>query len=147
MYLILKYSKKTENRDNISLLFLIFNFGEKYIYYFIKELECLNDLEKDYGLLNSIGIKFELTKEWNDCEIGVYIKAPENLPNKNGVFNFILKFSHYYPEYCPRILLKTKIIHIEVDHNGYCYIKFLTCLNKENVGLFLILNVLYEFFW
>ena len=128
---------------------LIYNLplGDKFRIYFIEELEYLNDLEKDYGLLSSIGIKIALPKRRNDNGLEVFIKAPDNSPYKNGVFNFIIKFNPDYPNYGPYINLKTKIFHTEVlDERNIC-IKFLKIWDKENVGLFFILIGLYEFFF
>ena len=55
---------------------LIYNLplGDKFRIYFIEELEYLNDLEKDYGLLSSIGIKIALPKRRNDNGLEVFIK-------------------------------------------------------------------------
>ena len=128
---------------------LIYNLplGDKFRIYFIEELEYLNDLEKDYGLLSSIGIKIILPKRRNDNGLEVFIKAPENSPYKNGVFNFNIKFNYDYPNHGPDVNLKTKIFHKEVlDDRNIC-IKFLKIWDKENVGLFFILIGLYEFFF
>ena len=67
----------------------------------------------------------------------VFIKAPENSPYKNGVFNFIIKFHSSFPELKPDVQLKTKIVHTEVDHNGRCYIKFYTIGIKKMLDFLL----------
>ena len=110
-----------------------------------KEICKLEDLEKKYGYLTSIGIKLLFPK--NSQEIEGFIKAPENSPYKNGIFNFLIKYSNQndYPKERPKLYMKTKIIHYNARNDGYCCIDFFSNWNSES-DLSQILSVIYEFF-
>ena len=108
-----------------------------------KEVNHINFLERECGFLSTIGIRFILTK--NENEIEGLIKAPENSPYKNGIFNFVIKFHYEHPKVGPELIIKTKIFHTEVRQDGHCCIKFLNEW-KENYNLYLIIIGLYEFF-
>ena len=49
----------------------------------------------------------------NDYQIVVFINAPENSPYKNEIFNFVLKFQNDYPTKGPKLIFKTRILHVE----------------------------------
>ena len=108
-----------------------------------KELNILNDLEKEYGFLSTIGVKLLLNCEKNI--IKGYIKAPDNSPYKGGIFNFIMIFHNNYPQYGPEIRFKTKIFHTEVAQDGHISTMLLNEWKPET-SLSLILICLYEFF-
>lgn len=130
----LNFEIHESNIDNIGLIICSLHLPNKLRIDFREELRHLIYLERDYGILSSIGIKFASPKSRYNDELEVFIKAPENSPYKNGVFNFIIKFNHDYPNYGPSSNLKTKIFHTEVDNED---IFFLNIWDKENVGLFL----------
>jgi len=132
------------NRNNISKFSSHFYFKNKsFRNNFKDDLMHLNDLEKDYGLLSSIGIKLLFTEKVNEIE--GFIKAPENSPYRNGIFNFLIKFDMDYPENKPQLKIKTKIFHAEVSNDGHC-IRFLNIWDEKNSKISLILIGLYEFF-
>jgi ubiquitin-protein ligase len=83
--------------------------------------------------------------ERND-EIEGFIKAPDNSPYKDGIFNFIIRYPSYYPERAPEIILKTQIFHINVYRNGKCCISHLLNYWDKNYDISMILRFLYEFF-
>ena len=85
----------------------------------IMELKLLVDFERNYGFLSSIGVKL-LRNNDNDTnyQIECLIKAPENSPYKNGIFNFLLKYPNDYPNRGPELLFKTKILHCECVEMG-----------------------------
>ena len=107
------------------------------------EISRVEILEKKYAFLSSIGIKILLPK--NDYEIEGFIKAPDNSPYKNGIFNFIIKYHENYPIRGPQLIIKTKILHRHVSNDGYCCINLLSNWNKD-INLSIILCILYEFF-
>jgi len=111
-----------------------------------KELKQLADLERNYGFLSSIRVKL-LRKNDKDShlEIEGLIKAPENSPYRNGIFNFLLKYGDDYPNYGPKLFFKTKILHCECSDNGYCCTKFLNCW-KEEYNISQIIGAIYHFF-
>ena len=110
----------------------------------LDELCKLEELEKEYSFLSIIGIK--ILSPQKDYEIEGFIKAPENSPYKNGIFNFVLKYPKEYPMKSPELLLKTRIMHSEVhEENGHCCISLLYNWNESN-DLSLILCALYELF-
>ena len=110
---------------------------------FYNELSKVKLLEEKYGFLSSIGIKLIFPE--NDNEIEGFIKAPENSPYKNGIFNFIIKYNKDYPKDRPTLFIKTKILHCNLGSNGYCCLDLLNCW-REDYDLSLILCSLYEFF-
>ena len=112
----------------------------------IKELEQLVDLERNYGFLSSIGVKL-LRNNDNDTnyQIEGLIKAPENSPYKNGIFNFLLKYGNDYPNNAPELLFKTKILHCECAENGHCCTQFLRDWNQGK-NLSQIIGAIYQFF-
>jgi len=133
------------NRNNISKFSSHFYFKNKsFRSNFKDDLMHLNDLEKDYNLLSSIGIKLLFTEKVNEIE--GFIKAPENSPYRNGIFNFLIKFDMDYPENKPQLKIKTKIFHAEVSNDGHC-IRFLNIWDEKNSKISLILIGLYEFFF
>ena len=85
------------------------NFGSLHNYKIIEELHKLENLEKNCGFLSSIQTKLLVPE--NDYEIEGFIKAPDNSPYKNGIFNFIIKYPNDYPNNSPLIEIKTKIYH------------------------------------
>ena len=111
-----------------------------------KELEQLVDLERNYGFLSSIGGKL-LRKNNGDShlEIEGLIKAPENSPYKNGIFNFLLKYVDDYPYHGPKLFFKTKILHCECNDNGHCCTKFLNDW-REKYNISQIIGAIYHFF-
>ena len=129
------------NKKNIDRYITNFSNKEKVK----KELHELRELEKNYGFLNCIGVKLLLKHNFNEIE--GFIRAPDNSPYKNGIFNFIVKL----PENChnkPEVKFKTKIFHTEVpEDNSKCCI-YWDCLNIpfEKISLSLILISIYEFF-
>ena len=135
------------NQNNISKFITNINGGDRIITLreiIFKELKRLNDLEKNYNFLSSIGIKL-LLKHINN-EIEGFIKAPDNSPYKNGIFKFIIKIPNDYPHASPRIYFKTKIFHTEVHDDGHCCMRL---LNEWNVhdDLSLVLLSLFQFFF
>ena len=73
------------------------------------------------------------------------IKAPENSPYKNGIFNFVLKYPQEYPHKGPELLFKTIILHSECNNNGNCCTMFLNYWRSE-YNLSQIIGVIYHFF-
>ena len=131
------------NRENISKILKNMDLIEEGRLKLDKELNILNDLEKKYGFLSSIGIKLLLKSQKNIIE--GYIKAPDNSPYKNGIFNFIIIFHNEYPHHRPEIRFKTKIFHSEVNQDGRICTMLLNNWNPE-ITFSLILVCLYEFF-
>ena len=107
------------------------------------ELSKVKILEEKYGFLSSIGIKLIFPE--NDNEIEGFIKAPENSPYKNGIFNFMIKYDQGYPKVRPILFIKTKILHCNLPDNGICYYDLIRYW-REDYDLSLILCSLYEFF-
>ena len=110
-----------------------------------KELHELRELEKNYGFLSCIGVKLLLKHNFNEIE--GFIRAPDNSPYKNGIFNFIVKLPEDRRNK-PEVKFKTKIFHTEVpEDNSKCCI-YWDCLNIpfEKISLSLILISIYEFF-
>ena len=110
------------------------------------ELKQLIDLERNYGFLSSIGVKL-LRKNDKDSHLQIegLIKAPENSPYKNGIFNFLLKYHDDYPHYGPKLFFKTKILHCECSDDGHCCTMLLNCW-KEEYNLSQIIGAIYHFF-
>ena len=109
-----------------------------------KEIAELEDFERKYAFLSSIGVK--ILKTYDFSQIEGFIKAPDNSLYRNGIFNFIIKYNlSNYPSQGPELFLKTKIFHTECSLNGNCCISFLKDWKTEN-NLLGILSVLYEFF-
>ena len=129
------------NINNISKF--VHNFSVNSLHIIKKDLEYLNYLEKNFGFLSSIGIKLLLNKNYNEIE--GFIRAPKNSPYKNGIFNFIIKYSDDHPNSSPELKFKTKIFHTHVRDDGHCCIKLLGLWNK-NTELSLTLIGLYQFF-
>lgn len=103
----------------------------------------MESLEKNYGFLSSIGIKLLVPKEKNKIE--GFIKAPENSPYKNGIFNFELIYSNDYPKKGPELRFKTRIFHNECNwNNGHICIRMLNEWDSRYL-LSQILSTLYEF--
>ena len=71
----------------------------------MQEFEHLKDLEREYGFLNSIQTKLLVPERINEIE--GFMKAPDNSPYKDGIFNFIIKYPDNYPEMGPELILKT----------------------------------------
>ena len=92
---------------------------------FYNELSKVKLLEEKYGFLSSIGIKLIFPE--NDNEIEGFIKAPENSPYKNGIFNFMIKYNQGYPKDGPRLFIKTKILHCNLGYDGHCCLDLLYC--------------------
>ena len=88
------------------------------------ELCKVEELEKKYGFLSSIGIKLLLPE--HNYEIEGFIKAPDNSPYKNGIFNFLIKYPVNYPIESPQLIIKTKIFHCNVGCNGQNWIDSFT---------------------
>ena len=111
-----------------------------------EELKQLMELEKNYGFLNSIGVKL-LKKKDNDSQFQIegLVKAPENSPYKNGIFNFVLKYPQEYPERGPELKFITKILHCECSDNGHCCVMPLNQWKSE-YKLSQILGFMYHFF-
>ena len=86
----------------------------------IEELLKVESLEKNYGFLSSIGIKLLIPE--HDYEIEGFIKALDNTPYRNGIFNFIIKYPKDYPNKSPRIYMKTRIFHCNASRDGDCCI-------------------------
>ena len=121
-------------------------FGGKARERITEELKQLVDLERNYGFLSSIGVKL-LRNNDNDTnyQIEGLIKAPENSPYKNGIFNFLLKYGNDYPNNAPELLFKTKILHCECNENGHCCTQFLNDWNQGK-NLSQIIGAIYQFF-
>ena len=111
-----------------------------------KELCQLEYLETEYGFLSSIGIKIKYPE--NNNEIEGFIKAPDNSPYRNGIFNFIIKYQNDYPNNSPNVLIKTKIFHCNVTESQERsdLDNELKRLRNESIDLPIILCNLYEFF-
>ena len=107
------------------------------------ELSKVKILEEKYGFLSSIRIKLIFPE--NDNEIEGFIKAPENSPYKNGIFNFMIKYNQGYPKNGPRLFIKTKILHCNLGNEGFCCLDLINCW-REDYDLSLILCSLYVFF-
>ena len=69
-------------------------------YKIIEELHKLENLERNYGFLSSIQTKLLVPE--NNNEIEGFIKAPDNSPYKDGIFNFIIKYQSDYPQRAPK---------------------------------------------
>ena len=143
-----KYNDEIENinNENISIFSKNIRINSEGQMKIIKELQHLNYLERNYGFLTTIGLKLLLKS--NPNEIEGFIRAPDNSPYKNGIFNFIIKLEADYPCKNPEMKFKTKIFHTFVNdnYNGHCCMKLLNCWKKET-DLSLILVCLYEFFF
>ena len=114
-------------------------------YKIIEELHKLENLERNYGFLSSIQTKLLVPE--NNNEIEGFIKAPDNSPYKDGIFNFIIKYQIDYPQRAPQIILKTKIFHCNVYVDGKCCISHLhQHMWDKNYDISMILSFLYEFF-
>ena len=130
------------NKKNISKCLLNFDSNYHFLY---EELHKLKDLEKKFGFLSSLGIKF-LLKPGEKNRLEGFIRAPDNSPYKDGIFNFDILFPGNYPDYPPNIRIKTKIFHTEVNpHDNKCCIYFFN-YSKKNFNLPLILSTLFQFF-
>lgn len=78
-------------------------------------------------------------------EIEGFIRAPDNSPYRNGIFNFIIKIPEKYPDQYPEVIFKTKIFHTECRYDsGKCCIYFEEF--RQRISLSLILIGIYEFF-
>jgi len=109
------------------------------------ELSKIKILEEKYGFLSSIGIKLLVPQ--HDYEIEGFIKAPENSPYRNGIFNFVLKYPEDYPISPPEFLFKTRIFHCNVNGSGRNDLNGFIRKNwKPDTELSIILSNLYEFF-
>ena len=129
------------NEKNINRYITNFSNKEK----IMKELHELKGLEKTYGFLSCIGVKLLLKHNFNEIE--GFIRAPDNSPYKNGIFNFIVKLPEDYRDK-PEVKFKTRIFHTEAtEDNSKCciYWDFLNIPN-EGISLSLILIGIYEFF-
>ena len=125
--------------DKYNYLKKFFLFSER----ISKEFDDLESLEKNYGFLSSIGIKLLVPKEKNKIE--GFIKAPDNSPYKNGIFNFELIYSNDYPKKGPELRFKTRIFHNECNwNNGHICIRMLNEWDSRYL-LSQILSTLYEF--
>ena len=130
------------NEKNINRYITNFSNKEK----IMKELHELKGLEKTYGFLSCIGVKLLLKHNFNEIE--GFIRAPDNSPYKNGIFNFIVKLPEDYRDK-PEVKFKTRIFHTEAtEDNSKCciYWDFLNIPN-EGISLSLILIGIYEFFF
>ena len=135
----------SEGISNISRRFISNEFQNQRIK---MELMQLVNLERNYGFLSSIGVKL-LRKNVNDSpfQIEGLIKAPENSPYKNGIFNFLLKYPHEYPYRGPELLFKTKLLHCECnEEDGHCDIKLLKNNWRAEYNLSQIIGAIYHFF-
>lgn len=72
------------------------------------------------------------------------MKAPDDSPYRNGIFNFKIIFTKDYPLAQPKVFIKTKIFHCNIKNDGYC--DFRPLKYREVYGLPTILCFLYEFF-
>ena len=100
-------------------------------------------MEEKYGFLSCIGVK--LVRSCGLNEIEGFIRAPDNSPYKNGIFNFIIKIPEKYPDQYPEVIFKTKIFHTECRYDsGKCCIYFGEF--RQRISLSLILIGIYEFF-
>ena len=111
---------------------------------FSQEFHKLMSLERNYGFLSSIQTKLLVSE--NSNEIEGFIKAPDNSPYKDGIFNFLIKYPNNYPERAPIIILKTEIFHCNVSKDGRCCINHLLDKWDKNYDISMILSFLYEFF-
>ena len=111
-----------------------------------QELYDLCYLEEEFCFLSSIGLKLLVNQ--NDNEIEGYIRAPNNSPYKNGIFNFIIKIPEEYPIRRPELQFKNKIFHPLVNKYDKFYHCCISILNNWEPGndLSMILAGLYEFF-
>ena len=143
--------KRSSNGDakcyNIKSIYCYCNLEDKFAFPLSKniekELRELNELEENYGFLSCIGVK--LVRSCGLNEIEGFIRAPDNSPYKNGIFNFIIKIPEDYPMKEPEVIFKTKIFHTEFHYvSGKCCIYF-KALSKT-INLSLILIGIYEFF-
>ena len=111
-----------------------------------REVSVLEDFERKYAFLSSIGVKIIKPKNNDFSQIEGFIKAPDNSLYKNGIFNFIIKYNLCnYPFQGPELFLKTKIFHTECSESGKCCISYLNSWERGN-NLLGIISVLYEFF-
>ena len=76
----------------------------------MQEFEHLKDLEREYDFLNSIHNKLLVPERINEIE--GFMKAPDNSPYKDGIFNFIIKYPDNYPERSSSINFKNKNISL-----------------------------------
>ena len=133
--------KKLNKKNNKSKEHQLLPFS----YIIRKEISILEYIESGYGFLSSIGVKI-LPPKHDYSQIEGFIKAPDNSPYKDGIFNFVIKFPYEYPKAQPQVFLKTKILHTEcLDSDGRCCISFLNYWNQNN-SLLEIICILYEFF-
>ena len=110
----------------------------------IHEFHELESLERKYGFLSSIQTKLLVPERMNEIE--GFIKAPDNSPYKDGIFNFIIRYPENYPERAPQIIMKTEIFHCNVYNDGRCCISHLLNNWDKNYDISMILSFLYEFF-
>ena len=111
----------------------------------MQEFEHLKDLEREYGFLNSIQTKLLVPGRINEIE--GFMKAPDNSPYKDGIFNFIIKYPDNYPDIGPELILKTKIFHCNASIYGQCCISHLrSSMWNNNYDISMVLCFLYEFF-
>ena len=139
-----RINKEVYNKNKENILKYLDNFGGQQLREIIsKELYYLNELEKNFGFLSTIGVKLLLKHNYNEIE--GFIRAPDNSPYKNGIFKFFLTIPENYPISNPQLKL-INIFHTEVNYNSHCCMYLLNVWKKE-YDLSLILISLYEFFF
>ena len=111
----------------------------------LKELKYLETFEFEYGFLSSIGVKIIIPED--PLNIEGFIKAPNNSPYKNGIFQFLIKIPYDYPNSRPELIFKTKIFHTEyLERMNRCDLSFLKKYWNPGYRLKHVLCALYEFF-
>ena len=141
---VLNHEKELKNLEEKNIKFSIRQLSDnEFRMKFCDELIKVESLELNYGFLSKIGIK--LLKLEKDYEINGFIKAPDNSPYKDGIFNFRIEYPYNYRVCNPSIFIKTKIFHCNTNDDGYCPINLLE-ENKKIYELHTILSFLYVFF-